>query len=276
MKLADVASYFDQTVAVDAYTGRNPIKLQLDLYDDSKRDGVTVERRIISLANGVKIPARGVVRFAETEWVVGRLNRDVFSGEVIRQKAIVQAADGLAQVRTAAQLLAAAPGTEAYAARAWEKSAKEIDESSEMFDVYSIFMHASEAVVEGQFISLSGELHVVRDVFTTEAGFKSALAEVVETAVEDATYRSRVLNPVTEAWTPTDTSIKALQLRWQTWYRYDSRASERFLEGDEVIVVQSEVPAKANDQLVRSGVVWRVLSVDTVYGAKTLQVRRVA
>lgn len=275
MKLSDVASYFDRTVAVDSYTGRSPIKLQLDLYDDSKRDGVTVERRVISLANGVRIPARGVLRFAETDWVVGRLNRDVFSDEVIRQKAIVQAADGLAQIRTAAQILSATAGTEAYAARAWEKSAKEIDESSEMFDVYSVFMHASEAVVEGQFITLAGELHVVRDVFTTEAGFKSALAEVVETAVEDVTYRARVFNPVSEVWTPTDTPARALQLRWQTWYRYDSQASQRFLEGDEVLVVANDIAAKADDQVVRAGVAWRVLAADTVYGAKTLQVRRV-
>lgn len=275
MKLANAASYFDRTVAVDSYTGRSPIKLQLDLYDDSKRDGVTVERRVISLAHGVRVPARGVIRFAETDWVVGRLNRDVYAGGVIRQKAIVQAADGLAQVRTAAQVLASTPGTEAYAARAWEKSAKEIDESSEMFDVYSIFMHAAEPIVEGQFVTLAGELHVVRDVFTTEAGFKSALAEVVGTSVQAVTYRSRALNPVTEVWTPTDSTIQALPLRWQTWYRYDSQASQRFVEGDEVLVIPTAVASKANDHVLRAGVAWRVVAVDTVYGAKTLQVRRV-
>lgn len=275
MKLSSVANYFDRTQAYDAYTNRPAFKLQLDLYDDSKRDGVTVERRIISCKPTAVPPATGCLRFAGAEWILGRFHLDTFDGGAIRKKAIVQVADGLATIRSAAQALGGLAGRQAYAARAWEKSSKEIDESSEMYDIYSIFVHESVPVATGDVILLSDQAHLVRDVYITEAGFRSAYAEVIEDyAVADVTYKARTLNPVLETWTELPTATKAIRLRWQTWFRYDSAASARYIEGDEVFLLPFEISPRPDHLIEGFGETWRVVSNDVTRGVNAVQVRR--
>ena len=65
MKLNKVASYFDTVVAADQYHLPTRIKGQLDLFDESKRDGVTVLRRTFSCASGTRIPTRRTLTFAD-------------------------------------------------------------------------------------------------------------------------------------------------------------------------------------------------------------------
>lgn len=275
MKLSSVANYFDRTPAYDAYTNRPAFKLQLDLYDDSKRDGVTVERRVISCKPNSVPPAAGCLRFAGAEWIMGRFHLDTFDGGAIRKKAIVQVADGMATIKSAIQALAGHAGRQAYAARAWEKSSKEIDESSEMFDIYSIFFHESVPVAVGDIILLSDQAHLVRDVYITEAGFRSAYAEVIENySVMDVTYRARTLSPVLETWSEVTETAKAIKLRWQTWFRYDSQASERFKEGDEVFLLPFSMSPRPDHLIEALGTTWRVISNHIVRGVNSVQVRR--
>lgn len=276
MKLSAVSNYFDRTQAYDAYTNRPAFKLQLDLYDDSKRDGVTVERRVISCKPTSVPPAAGCLRFSDANWILGRFHVDTFGGGAIRKKAIVQVADGLATIKSAAQALDNHAGRQAYAARAWEKSSKEIDESSEMYDIYSIFFHESVPIATGDVIQLSNQTHLVRDVYITEAGFRSAYVEVIEDyAVAGVTYRARTLNPVLETWGEVSESSKAIRLRWQTWFRYDSQASARFKEGDEVFLMPFALTPRPDHLVEAFGSTWRVISNDVVRGVNSVQVRRV-
>ena len=71
MRLADAASYFDRVVCADAFTPFEEFKGQFDLFDDSKRDGVTVDRRVLSCSSAVTVPTRRVVLAMGEYWIVG-------------------------------------------------------------------------------------------------------------------------------------------------------------------------------------------------------------
>jgi hypothetical protein len=49
MRLSTAARFFDRTLFKDAFVPTTTFRGQFDLYDDSKRDGVTVARRVLSV-----------------------------------------------------------------------------------------------------------------------------------------------------------------------------------------------------------------------------------
>lgn len=268
MKLDAAARRFDDLVCADAYTPSIVFKGQLQLYDDSKRDGATVERRVLSVAPAVIPPARRVLSMGGREWLIGDPNPDYFQGKTIRIKYPLHGCDGLATVSTVTQILQAAPGFTAYAALMYVKGAKEVDTSSGVFDVFHLFFAALEPLVERMMVSLGGRWYLVRTLFKSAAGFLTTVVdELAEPVVEVASFGVRTYDPLTDSNVDVFAPLTVVRVRWQSAFEYLSAGSEKYVRGDAQVMMPKTVSPKAQDGITLSDGPWRVLSVldETTY-----------
>lgn len=301
MRLAAAASRFDQQVLVDAY-GTDTVKGQLDVFDDTEREGVTTRRRILSTAPASAIPARRALRLGDRVWLVGGSNPDYFRSEPIRTKYVLHQTDGLAWVQTFGQFLRNAgpwtldsglptldsgtatldnggtgEGLSAWAAIEWVKATKEIDESSTLSDLMMAVFAAPETLPAVGMVTIGGASYLLREPHASAAGFRTAYADEVPLPVtEQATFASRAYSPVDDTWTETVGAVRFLRLRWQTHFEYLSVRTLTFQPGDEVFVcLTAAATPKANDHITLSDGTWQVLTVRPDGDCWSLHVRRI-
>lgn len=267
MRLQSAARYFDKVACADAYTPAVTFKGQLDVFDDSKRDGATVLRRILSVAPDVTLPARRTITAEGDTWLIGAGHKDSFNGEAIRTKHIIHRADGAATIKTAAQALATG-GTASYASRLWIKDLKEVEVSSSLFSMLNVYLAPGETVAIGNLILLSGRLHLVRNVYTGAAGLLIAESdELAANAVASVTYTPRggAYVPASDTVVPgSPVVLNLLRTRFQDDYVYQNEAAPRYVEGDirgSILKSALAVP-KVDDYVTLADGDWRVLSID--------------
>lgn len=281
MRLSSAARYFDNMPCTDAYSGGETFYGQLDLYDDSKRDGTTVVRRVLSVDAAVTMPARRAVTIHDETYVVGGIHKDSFRGEVIRQKYIVHRCDGLANVTTFDQAIRGLTGTEMYAGRLWVKDLKELEASSHLTSFMNIYAAPTETIAVGSVVSLGDRLHLVRNAFVSAAGFLVAEADqLTDDCVAAVTYTSKsagVYDPANDTVAGTSSAVTGIWHRWQDDYVYERMSQKEFLRGDIVMHVSKTSVATAvpGDRLTFDGTSWLVLSArDDGAGAWALHCRR--
>ena len=263
MRLANAACYFDRMVCEDAYDPSAPtFKGQFDLFDDTKRDGLTAERRILSAAPNVEIPLRRVITTGGHSWLIGNDMPDMFADEVIRNKYVLHRADSLAVIKTFDQILTGAAGTAAYASRVWVKGSKQVDTDSTVFDEFDIYFSPSEAVQDKHMVLLEGAWHLVRAVYPTQAGLVSALSEELPNPLESGTLNLRTYAPVTDTYTSSPLAVSVLRIRWQVNFTYRTVGTPTYLRGDEsVVLLKSAAMPKVGDTLSLGDGTWRVQGV---------------
>lgn len=242
MRLHLAAKHFNRMPCNDGYTGAFLYNGQLQLFDDSKRDSESSERRIIELAPELSPPARNVIEVHGVRYILGHGFQDSALGSVIRRKYIAHEATNLSTWYTLQQLCQNTTGTQAWAAKAWVKDSKEIDESSDMIGVNHIHMSTSEAVAPTNIILFDGGYHIVRKTTKGPAGTLVVTCdEVPEPAIETATLNNVVYDPINETSTVTTTSIRVLRLRWQSLFEYRDAASPSFNPEDLQVVIAKTV-----------------------------------
>lgn len=263
MRLIAAARAFDKEVIADAYNPGTTFKAQFDLFDDSRRDGMTIERRIISVSPTVSMPARRTVSYDGLTWLIGDSQRDYYRGAAIRHKYVAHQATELVTPRTFSQALAGAGGTPAWAARVWVKGSKEIDISSDITDVFDIYFSPSETVSENMLVTMGGRTHLVRSTYPSSAGLLVALAdELPDPVVTTAVLTNRTYLPTSDTYSVDPVTVACIRLRWQSHFRYPVRGTERFKPGDvAMIVLKSAATPKAGDPVVVSGETYTVQRV---------------
>lgn len=276
MKLKNVARFFDRLVCRDAY-GAATFKAQLGLYDDATRDGLGSVRRILSVDADVDIPLRRVIETAGAMWLVGGDHPDYWGAEVVRNKCVLHRVDGMASVRQAAQLLAGSAGLQAYCSLVWVKSAKQIETSSEVFDVFDIYFAHGENLAAPCFVSLDGKHYIVHETYPTEAGFTAARAAELYDPMPSAVFQRISYDPVTDTQTPASTSANVIRLRWQEHFKYFTQYSERYEAGDQqVLVAKVEVAVVTGGDIVTlSAKPYRVVAVQDEGDVWSVHVRPV-
>jgi hypothetical protein len=270
MRLSTAARYFDKTVFQDAFVPGTQFYGQLDVFDDSKRDGATVMRRVLSVASGVAIPARRVVTAFGENWIVGTDQSDQFQGAILRTKYVVQRAHGAATLRTVAQALSAG-GTATYGSKLWVKDVKELEVSSKLEGFFNLYLPSYETVAIGNLIQLSGRQHLVRNYLLSAAGFLEAeVSELALDALTVGSYKAMSFAPATDDRTVSSTTaLNVLRLRFQDLYTYREQAQDKFQEGDlKALIRKADVAtAKVNDLLSVGGEDWEILSVSDEDGS---------
>lgn len=274
VKLTNAAKAFDHTVATDAY-GTDTIKCQFDLYDDARRDGMTVERRIISAAPDQVLPARRVVSVNGKQWILGDGAEDYFKGRTIRIKYVGHQASGLAALKTVEETLTGSAGHALYAATAWVKAAREIEISSELTNVLTLYTAAGEPVHANQIAILNGAVLWLRKPYHTTAGLQACVADELDDPWDTATLESRVYDPITDDYTGSLATTPVLRMRWQEHFEYFTQAQDTFTRGDCVIwSLTAAMPLKAGDLVTMSDGAWRVVRVTAEGAVQNAHIRR--
>lgn len=267
MRLLDAARFFDKMVCADAYAPAVSFKGQLDVFDDSKRDGATVLRRILSIAPDIALPARMTIVAASDTWLIGAGHKDSFNGTTLRAKYIIHRADGAATIKTVAQALSTG-GTPSFASRLWIKDLKEVEVSSSLFNMLNVYLAPNETVAVGNLILLAGKLHLVRNVYLGAAGLLIAESdELPATAVASVTYTPRggAYSPTTDTTTPSaPITANLLRTRFQDDYAYPNEAAPKYVKGDiRGSVLKSAVATpKVDDYVTLTDGDWRTVSID--------------
>lgn len=274
MKLANAATYFNKTPCSDAYTGTLLFHGQLDVYDDSKRDGLTAQRRMLEVAPGTAIPPRRTVEFAGQRWLIGVQELDQFRGRTIREKYVLHQAEGLAEVRTLRQRLEGSAGTDAYAARLWVKAEKETEISSRSFNHLNLYFSRAEPVEAGQIVGLGGRDYFIRDVYPGAAGHLVAESEELELGAEETgtAVGGLAWDPIRQEYAGDPVPVKVIRLRWQTSFEYFSQATKDFERGDMQAATLSA--ADTGTEIILADGKWRVQAVQIRGGVRFLHLRR--
>jgi hypothetical protein len=174
MRLSVAAGYFDRLVCQDAFNSSATFKGQLDVFDDSKRDGLTVARRILSTQPSVVIPARRVIVAGGETWIVGGSQSDNYNGSVLRTKYVLHRAHGAATIKSVAQVLGTAGGVNTYGSKLWVKDLKEVETSSKLSGFFNVYLPTPDAIAPGNIITLLGRQHLVRNAYLSATGFNVA------------------------------------------------------------------------------------------------------
>jgi hypothetical protein len=278
MRLAQVAKYFDKVLCQDAFNLSSYFYGQLDLYDDSRRDGATVVRRILSVANDVVIPARRVLLIHGDYWLVGMHEADSYRGEVIRDKHVLHHAQGPCTIATPAQALTTG-GVSSYGSKLWVKDMKELEVSSKLTSFYNIYLPSTEDVERGQVITLGGRVHLVRNTFVSAAGFRVAEGdELEEAAIVAGTFYPQVYAPATDSRTDgAGVALNVLRFRFQDNYAYTAESAEKFVSGDIRAMIAKGLTAAEpapTDRLALPDGSWSVVSVSDEGTSWGLHLRR--
>lgn len=265
MKLSKAAAYFNKTRFLDAYTGALAFKGQLTAYDDSRRDSVTTERRVISVAPDVTLPARRTVAMEGETFILGTLIPDTFRGSKIRQAIIAQSAPIPCGIKTAGQLCSGAPGTDAFCNKVWVKNIAYTEQTSDLIPEYQIYFAEGEPVEVGGFIQAEGNVYFVRAVDDGASGIPCAVAEqLAADALAVATFGISTFDKVESRSTRVDVQAQVVQVRWQAGFRLNNRTTPKFGAGESLaIVARADVPGLgAGSNMTVNGRTHQVVSVE--------------
>lgn len=265
MNLTQAAKYFDKTVCVDAY-GIISFLGQLDLYDDSKRDGITVERRILSVAPTINLPARRTLLIEGETWIVGGKNVDSFQGSPIRIKYVIHKASTLGSIKTPKQKLTTG-GTPVYSAAVWLKDSKDVVSSSKLFSFMNTFFALGENVVAGDILTLGVDSYRIRNVYESAAGIQigeaSTMPKDTLQAISYLAFGAQAYNAAADSYgTASPVVCNVLWERFQDSYNYESAAAPTYVPGDILMVIEKSnvLSPRAGDQITYQGVTWLVIS----------------
>jgi hypothetical protein len=279
MRLATAASYFDDTPCRDGVTPASVLfRGQLNLYDDSQRDGPTVVRRVLSVAPSIAIPSHRLLEIHGERWIVGASQLDSFGGEAIRNKYILLRAQGACTVKTAAQALSSG-GSSSYATALWMKDWKEENVSSALEAFFNVYLPSPVTIDVGQIVTIAGRLYRARNSYPSAGGFTVAECDgLASDAIASGTYQSTTYNPATDTHSTSNAAVSVLKLRWQEAHRYAAESAEKFEAGDIVGLVTkvAVAAAKAGHKLTIGSTVYAVHAVGEEGACWALHLRKAA
>lgn len=274
MKLKNVSKFFDKTKAVDAYNSRYSFKCQVEPLDMYRTEGTRIKIRNMSTAPGVTIPARRVVKIDDQAYIVSDSSLDHWSGEAIRSRYVLQGADHVVEIRTISQVLEDVPGVQAFASIDFNKYGTDERDSSRYHPQYHIYF-GKETVEEDYVVHTTSSNYLVKNSYLTPAGIVDALANELDDPVVQVTVSTgRTYDPVTDSYTATASSVRAVLVRWQEYFEYLTQGSTKYERGDAQLFVLPSVHAKAGDTVSISGEDFRVLSHLDKAGYRALHIRR--
>lgn len=274
MKLKSVSKFFDKTKAVDAYNSRYSFRCQVEPLDMYRTEGTRIKIRNMSTAPEVVIPVRRVIKIDDQAYIVSDSSLDHWSGEAIRSRYVLQGADHVVEIRTIAQVLEDVAGVQAFASIDFNKYGTDERDSSEYHPQYHIYF-GKETVEEDYVVHTTSSNYLVKNSYLTPAGIVDALANELDDPVVQVTVSTgRSYNPVTDSYTATTVSVRAVRVRWQEYFEYLTQGSTKYERGDVQLFVLPAVQAKAGDTVSIGDEDFKVLSHLDRTGYRTLHIRR--
>lgn len=273
MKFRDAIQRFNQTPFHDAYSGEELGYAQLDVFNDSMREGPTTQRRVLEVSVDQQPPTRRAVTFHDTTWLTGLEQLDAFRGEVVRKKWVLQKAEFKPTYYSLRELLEDGNGVDFYAAKIWEKTNAQVEISSAKFNQLVIYSGITEDIQRDYIIKEGNTYYTVMSVYEGATGHLASIVEQLDPdPLETVSIGNRVWDPITETYIEEGGESKILRLRWQSDFQYHSLNTPTFERGD-LQVASLEGQTNGTTMELRDGS-WRVVNSQPRNGVHYLHLRR--
>jgi len=207
MTLTQAAQVFNKQRFTDAY-GTAYFYGQVLPYPDSTRSGQSSKRRILEVAYGTAIPAKGVVReLASSQlYLVAEGANDYFRGSVIRVKHPVVPVEDVFAIRTIGQILSNTGGvTDAYAVPTYIRRVVFETQQSDYDGGYEMYHSNYYTVAAGSIFYGGGKYYRARENSRTD-DIGLGVTEVVEldSPVQTLTFQAAgtTYSPANDNFTP--------------------------------------------------------------------------
>lgn len=271
----DVAKHFDDEQVYDAYTLAPLWKAQVSSFLEAAPDGSTAKRRTMSLAPGLAIPARQVIKLVEGNWVVGNGNTDSFYNQAIRQSFWLKKATDLFEILTPANAALAIAGVFAYGHRSYLKDTVNVISDSEYDPFWEIYFSTSETVQPGYFLKSGVDYYRVRSAKVAEEGMINAASDSLDAGARvAATFtRTSAYNPITDTYSAATVNTFGILFDRYKDYELKTEADRLNLAGDRTLVIGvSGVPVGAAATI--NSEAWKVLNVTPELDGWALHIRK--
>jgi hypothetical protein len=275
MRLYDASRMGDTQTVTDAY-GSASFLAQFEPMSYTKIDGVNIQKRSISVAPTVSLPARGCLSIDGQVYLFGKTAPDYWKGSVIRRNVIIQGATGLATINSVAGELAGTLPVSAYAALAFSKYMPEANDNSRYPPQYQVFFSGTESVPSDSVIHLDNKWYLTKQSYLSTSGLRVALANELDGVVfDEVPYSTVTYNPLTDTSSSVVTTVKVFRVKWSEHFTYLSTGTTTYERGDQQVLILKATVAKPSDKITLSDGVWRVLSVQDEGLVWSCHVRRV-
>lgn len=275
--LFDVAQHFDDIPVLDGYSDAHLYYGQFSTFLEASPDGSTSQRRTLSLAPGLTLPPRKVVKLLNEPWLVGYGNVDGIFGSVIRQSFWMKKATDSVQVLTAGEAASGAVGVTAYAHKEYLKDIVNNLTDSEYDPFWDIFLSTSESVSKGTFLKAGQTLYRVRSAHTGKEGMVDAASDEIDAgAAVSATFSELgVYVPSTDSFSAGSVTTSGLLIDRYKFYELKTEADDKMVAGDmTLLVATAAVTPLVGRKLTIGAQAWTVLAVTLEQDAWALHVRR--
>jgi len=276
MRLEDAATYFDTCPVVDGYTLAPLWDCQFSSFNDTNAVGSTSTRRTLSIAPGLALPARRVVKIFDDRWIIGDGNPDEWQGGQIRQGFNMRKATDLTAILTPAQACLGSAGTPAYSQKLYFKDMVNAS-TDEVYDVFwNVFFAPDEPLTKGGFLRNGTTLYRIRGLYLPHGDLRIAQADELDVVPATATFATGAIDEVTEARAAGTTSASVILLDFNKAYDYQTEADPKAQAGDMAMLVAVSALAAptVNDRVTLGSRTWLVLNTVQQQDAWLLHVRR--
>jgi hypothetical protein len=277
MKLKNVAKMFDTCPVYDGYAPTTFLwKCQFSSFNDTNAVGSTSTRRVLSIAPGLRLPERRVIKVFEDRWIIGDGNPDEWRGEVIRQSFNMKKATDLSAILTPAQACLATVGTPAYSQKIYLKDTVNNLNDADYDLFWNVYFSPTEPMARGYFVRNGSTLLRVRNHYLPLEGLRIAQCDEIDSGPHSVTFQTGTINPVTEVRASAPVAgVALIMLDFTKAYAYQTQADPRVATGDmAAIVAASQITPKVDDRFTLAGREWRVLNTEAQHDAWLLHVRR--
>ena len=273
-----VANHFDDIAITDAYSGAALYYGQFSSFLESSPDGSTSQRRTLSLAPGLTLPARKVISALSEIWIVGLGNVDGIYGQPIRQSFWMKKASGSYTILTPGQAALNSAGTTAYGHALSLKDTVNGVSDAEYDPFYNFYFSTTEPVAKGSILKSGSTYYYVR---ATNDGL-SGLIEAGTDELDSGAYQSVTFtltgayNPVTDVYAAGSTTTGAILMDRYMLYQKRTETDSQNLAGDmSLLVATSAVTPAVGKTVTISSRTWKILAVTAEQDAWLLHIRRV-
>lgn len=277
MEFSAIASFFDSDEVFDAYTGQLLFLAHATAHDDHTSSGATSRRRTLIAAVDTVAPARRVVRWYDTYWLVGNSNTDGFQGGEVRRNFGLKKSTGIMAALTPGQACLAAAGTAFHAHKEYYRDMTDAVSSADMDVMWNVFCPLGEPIAEGTFLEQDGVLLRVRNAYTTVDEYLVAEADQFDAdARQVAVFSGPAALEFDTAAAASPTTVNAIQTDVPKYYVFRNEAEAGTKPGDRtVFVAKSAITPIVGQHLQMMGANWRVLALVSEGDAWALRARAI-
>ena len=275
MRLKNAAKFFDDTPVYDGYTGALLFNCQFSSFNDANAVGSTSTRRILSIAPGLTIPARRVIKVFDDRWIVGDGNPDSWNADVIRQSFNMKKATAYLEVLTPGQACLGTAGTFAYAQAQYFKDDTDTLRDSNYDTFWNVFLAPSEPTGKGTILKDGSRLLRSRGSYIPVEDLRILQCDELDVGPTTAVFDSGAYVPLTDSFSAGTVTAPVLWMDYLKAYRLQISSSPKEEPGDTAaLVAQASLTPEVGKRLLLGGVRWVILALSAEQDAWLLHLRR--